>query len=436
MQLAKAIVRGALGLAARVYFRRIEVVGAPSREVRGRLFAANHVNGVVDPVVIATVTACDLSPVAKSTLWRTPGLSLLLDVADAVPVVRKRDDPSAGREANDDAFARVGAHLAGGGNLLIFPEGTSHSEPHVLALKTGAGRMLARAIDAGGRDLTFQAVGLEWEDRGTFRSRALVWFGPVRRVDELGAACDELPAEITRVLSRDLSSLVVEGATWPERVLVGRVAELLANDAADAAGTLAEWSALGRRVGAAGRALDDGEARAHVESSVGAYYELLAQAGLSDDRVVSGARPAGAPRRAWLWATLPLALCAAVLYYPPYQLPRLSERLAGSERDVVSTYKIALGLLVFPAWAALLVVACELLLPRPLAHAAAIVALACPVAALPWLDRLDRTRRATRRRLGAAGPPPSPRALREAREAAIAAIERAREALLERGVTP
>lgn len=436
MPLVKTIVRRAFGLAMRVYFREIEVVGAPSDGVRGRLFGANHVNGIIDPVVLLTSTDCEMSPIAKSTLWKTPGLALLLDVADAVPVVRRRDDPGAAPGANDDVFEKVGEHLARGGNLLIFPEGTSHSEPRVLELKSGAGRMLARAVDKGAEGLTFQAVALEWEARDTFRSRALVLFGPVRRVDDLGVARDQLPKAIMRVMSDDLSELVVEGATWPARVLIGRVAELLANDASGTKASLAEWSAVGRRVEAADKALGDADAREAVAAAVGRYYELLARAGLSDDRVLSGARPADAPSRAVLWATLPLALVGALLYYLPYQLPRLAERVAGAEADVVSTYKVGLGLLAFPAWAALLVAASELGLPHPASHAAAAVALASPLAALPWLDRFDRSRRTTRRRLGAAGEAPSLAALRGARAACVAAIARAREAVEARGHTP
>ncbi len=436
MPLAKTIVRRALGLAVRVFFREIEVVGAPPRGVRGRLFAANHVNGIVDPVVLLTATDCEVSPVAKATLWKTPGLSLLLDLAEAVPVVRKRDEPGAPPGANDSVFEKVGDHLAGGGNLLIFPEGTSHSEPHLLELKSGAGRMLARAADKGGLDLTFQAVALEWEARDTFRSRALVQFGPVRRVDELDVPADELPKEITRALRDDLRALLVEGATWPERVLIGRVTELVANDTTRSNASLAEHNALGRRVKAANDALRDDDAREAIAASVERYYELLGRAGLSDDRVVSGARPVGAPPRALLWATLPLALVGAALYYLPYQVPRLAERMAGTEVDVVSTYKLGLGLLAFPAWAALLVAASEALLPRPLSHAAAAAALASPVAALPWLDRLDRSRRATRRRLGASGSPPSLEALREARAACVDAIALARDAVAATGYEP
>ena len=78
-----------------IYFRDVEVAGdLPLRETGGRVFAANHVNALVDPILVLTQAACPISPVAKSTLWKIPGLAWLLDAADAVPIVRKRDDPT------------------------------------------------------------------------------------------------------------------------------------------------------------------------------------------------------------------------------------------------------------------------------------------------------------------------------------------------------
>src|SRR3954449_12797998 len=78
-----------------IYFRDVEIAGeVPRPDTGGRVFAANHVNALVDPILVLTQAPCPISPVAKSTLWAIPGLKWLLDAGDAVPIVRKRDDPT------------------------------------------------------------------------------------------------------------------------------------------------------------------------------------------------------------------------------------------------------------------------------------------------------------------------------------------------------
>src|SRR5689334_16758217 len=135
----------------RLYFRQVErVAEPPGPETRGRVIASNHTNALIDPILVLTDAACEISPVAKSTLWSIPGLRWLLDRAGAVPIVRRQDTPDKGGATNSAVFDKVADHLARGGNILIFPEGTSHSEPRLAPLRTGAARMLLAAEARGG----------------------------------------------------------------------------------------------------------------------------------------------------------------------------------------------------------------------------------------------------------------------------------------------
>src|SRR5262249_5423354 len=136
------------------------------------------------------------------------------------------------------------SHLSAGGNLLIFPEGTSHSEPQLAPLRTGAARMLITAERHRGVPLTFQAVALEFDARDDFRSRCLVLWGPVRQLADVPGSGEERVRAITAQMDRDLRELLVEGQTHEERTLVARVADMFANDAGDA--SLSGWSTIGR----------------------------------------------------------------------------------------------------------------------------------------------------------------------------------------------
>ncbi|MDF2695349.1 MAG: Acyltransferase domain protein, partial [Labilithrix sp.] len=95
-------------------------------------------------------------------------------------------------------------------------------------------------------------------------------------------------------------------------------------------------------------------------------------------------------RAAAMLATLPLALVAVVLYWLPYQLPRFVTRKLKGDPDVSSTYKLGVGLVVYPVWAAAAIALAVLKLPTALAFVTSAVVLASPFAALAWLDRWDR----------------------------------------------
>jgi len=373
----------------RLYFRDIERVGEPpGPDTRGRVVVSNHTNALIDPILVLTDAACEISPVAKSTLWSIPGLRWLLDRAGAVPIVRRKDTPDKDASSNHAMFDKIAQHLSGGGNILIFPEGTSHSEPHLAPLRTGAARMLLAAELQRGIPPTFQAAALEFDARSDFRSRCLVLWGPVRRFADLSGDAEERVRAATAIMEEDLRELLVEGETHEERLRVARVAELLANDDGDR--TLGKWSGLGRQVELANRTLRsvDPKLVARVEEHVDNYYAELERLGLEDAMIAAGGKPLRreeAPSSAWRRAALaPLAASGVALYAIPYFIPRLIAR--SSDPDAVSTIKLGASLIVYPLWAAGLVTGSLVLLPPPLSFAAAAIAIASPFAALRWLD--------------------------------------------------
>ena len=369
----------------RLYFRQIERVGVPpGPDTRGRVIVSNHTNALIDPVLVLTDAACEISPVAKSTLWSIPGLKWLLDRAGAVPIVRRKDTPDKDQSQNNAIFEKIAAHLAGGGNILIFPEGTSHNEPQLAPLRTGAARMMLAAEETRGVPPTFQAAALEFDARSDFRSRCLVLWGPVRRFADIPGDAEERVRAATSLMKEDLNELLVEGETHEERLRVARVAELLANDNCEH--TLKERNGIGRQVELANRTLRsvDPAIIARVAEHVDRYYEELERLGLVDEQVI-GERHETERAPAWKRVALaPLAASGFALYALPYFIPRWVAR--GKDEDAVSTIKLGAALLVYPLWMGGLVAGSLILLPPPLSFAAAAVAIASPFAALRWLD--------------------------------------------------
>lgn len=410
-----------------LYFQRVEVVGgAPDEAVGGRVFVSNHKNALMDPILVLTHTRCEISPLAKSTLWNIPGLRWLLDLAEAVPVLRRRDDPGKAAGANDAMFDKVAEHLGRGGNILIFPEGTSHNEPNLIRLKTGAARMLARAHELGARGLSFQAVGLEFDDRATFRSHALVTWGEVRRPFDAPDGPLDVEA-VTAEMRRDLEALVVEGTSWEERRTTLRAAELFRNERQ--LSSLADAIAIAQEVERGRDLLKARDPALYDETrrAVDRYFDELATLGLSDalfTRAEEPARAASTLERALLWAALPLAPLGFLLYFLPYQLPRLVAQRS-DEVDQHSTVKLGTGLVAYPMWAMGLFAAAWVALPTlPFRLVGALVVLVSPFAALFWIERLTARLSPARAVLAAR----RLTALARLRAEALAALARARDA--------
>ncbi len=433
-----------------VYFREIEILGeAPSKAVGGRLFVSNHVNAIIDPILVLTTARCEISPVAKTTLWKVPGFRSLLNAVDAVPIARRVDDPKKTGGSNDKVFEHVARWLNRGGNILIFPEGTSHNEPHLTPLKTGAARMLLQAVSgAEAPRLTFQSVALEFDDREKFRSRVLLIYGPVRNVSDyvegapqpkpniaapspiaqstgsaqspavattLVAALSPIAStdgivappvapppnetfieKITEQIRADLSELLVEGATWDERRLITRVAEMLANEAGER--TLGSFNEIGRKVEASRKMLG-GDVKTYqtIQRAVSDYYGQLHALGLKDEDIChkKTLKMASLVSGLLLLFSAPFAAIGMLLYAPPYWIIFLIASRIKS-RDETSTIKLGLGLVLYPLWFFSLIVAIALWARSPWNWACLAMCVVTPAIAIYWLDKTPGMKRALR----------------------------------------
>ena len=79
------------------------------------LVVANH-RSFMDPPLIGVAMNGHVTYMARHSLWKVPGLSMLLDMVGAVPVDRSK--PAL------DTFRLMLGHLNSGRSVLMFPEGT------------------------------------------------------------------------------------------------------------------------------------------------------------------------------------------------------------------------------------------------------------------------------------------------------------------------
>jgi glycerol-3-phosphate O-acyltransferase/dihydroxyacetone phosphate acyltransferase len=228
-RLLRVIFRGAMW----IFFSRIEIEGLDHVPESGPLLLVpNHINGLVDGLIVAGCLERPVTLTAKSTLANIPFLDTLMRAVNVITFQRREDvsqgaDPSANVSALEEARAR----LAAGGAICLFPEGKSHSEPSIRPFRTGAARIalayLEQHGDAGG--LRIVPVGLHFERKQHFRSRAWVGFGealPVEgwRRDHPGGDARDL----TRRLEREVAALSLNFDARARSELFSRAADVLA----------------------------------------------------------------------------------------------------------------------------------------------------------------------------------------------------------------
>lgn len=361
-------------LLLRVFFRRLEIVGRenlPRGDQQPWIVVANHGNSLIDPLLVIGALPRMPRMLAKSTLWKKPSLRIWLQLAAVIPVYRKQDDVDTAQ--NQQMFSRCHELLRDGGVMSLFPEGISHDEPYLQPLKTGAARIALEAGERfaqevpGGLDVRIIPMGLDFEEKTRFRSRALVRIGKPLRASTYQAAYAERGFETVRELTADIEAalrdVTVNTETWEQAHLIRRAADLTARLDREAPGELplAERAELSQQFIASYQRLRETKpARLEgLAEQVRAYNALLDATGLRDDQV--GARyPLTLVLRYLLRSVLlllfhlPLAMVGTVLNYLPYRLSGWFADRFAEEPEQPATYKLFSGLFLFPVtWLAL-----------------------------------------------------------------------------------
>lgn len=331
------------------FFRDVEVVGR-ERLPRGvpLLVIANHVNSLIDPILVMGYVGVRPRILAKSTLWRHPVVAPLLVLAGAVPVFRRQDDADVSR--NLDTFSRCRETLARGGAVLLFPEGRSHNQPHQLPLKTGAAR-IALDTEAGHGPLGLHVVpvGLTYEAKERFGSRVLVFVGDAIPVAPFAAgyARNRRAAvrELTARMVDELGAVTVSYGTWDEARLVERATRLVEDEHA-----LSSRFTLRTRVLREREALRQSqpERALALEQAVAAYDRSLSALGIEEADLESPPLAPAPGGRGWEALLAVPGLLGLALNWLPFKIPGwLASRLSRTSDDA-ATYKLLAGLLTFP----------------------------------------------------------------------------------------
>lgn len=332
-------------------FYRLTLSGERVPERGPVLLVANHPNSLLDPGMVVAVARRPVRFLAKAPLFDMAVIGWLTKGAGAIPVYRPQDE--AGPTAqNEDTFRAVWAALAEGAAVGIFPEGTSHSEPSLVPLKTGAARIaLGAALRAGGA-FPIVPVGLSFRAKETFRSDAVAVVGDSVVWDDLaGTGPQERDAvrELTRRIDEALHEVTVNLERWDDAPLVEAAEAVYAAELPVDAGPDARVARLGEA--AEGLARVRAEERAEwrrVARDVAAHARILRVLGLTPAELKASPRADAAVgwtarQLAFFGLGAPVAALGIAVYWIPYRLTGVLERRLVEDRDVRATFKLLAG---------------------------------------------------------------------------------------------
>lgn len=366
-------------------FYRLTLSGERVPERGPALIVANHPNSLLDPAMVAAVARRPVRFLAKAPLFEMKAIGALVRGAGAIPVYRRDDDPSQSAR-NDDTFRAVWAALGEGAAVGIFPEGTSHSEPSLVPIKTGAARIALGAARITGGAFPILPVGLSLRDKERFRSDALAVVGDAVEWGDLAAAGPGDHAavrELTRRIDAALHEVTVNLERWDDAPLVEAAeavyaAELPVHTTPDArVARLGEATEGLARVRAGNRA-----EWSRVAREVSAHARILRVLGITPEQLAARNRVDVAAR--WIARQLvffglgaPVAVLGIVVYWIPYRVTGLLADWRVKDADVRATFKVLVGGVMHLVWTLALAVAAGL---RCGAMAGVLTAIVLPLA--------------------------------------------------------
>lgn len=348
-------------LLLRIFFKSMESSGLEKVPRRGPvLFAANHPNMLLDPLLVGFFYPGRVNFLAKSTLFDVPVLGTLLSSLGVLPVYRA-SDAKAEMGRNEDSFRACRQAFERGEAVGIFPEGTSHAEPHLMRLKTGAARIAFESEQPLDHRLGLKIVpvGLNYRHPDLFRSDVFVLFGDPLDPAEYRARYEEEPRaavrELTDALSQRLRQVTINLKEASSARFVRRIDAIIA----------AELPGLLPGDGLEGRfQLTQGIVDAHehfmatqprrvarLRHRIEVYLTTLKRAGIRPGTV------GGRLFQAFfylLWAIslgvvgLPVALHGTFHNFLPYRVPGWWTAARCKYPEERATMKLSVGLVTFP----------------------------------------------------------------------------------------
>lgn len=160
------------------YSKKITVVGSehiPKKEAV--IFTANHPNGLIDPLLIATHIKRRTNFLVRAAVFNNHIMAKFFNLLGMMPIYRIRDGVQQ-LSKNEEIFNKCQLLLKNNKTLLIFPEGTHKKDRAIRPLSKGFTRIIFKTLDNfPDTKINIVPVGITYQNVSNYPSKTAIHFG-------------------------------------------------------------------------------------------------------------------------------------------------------------------------------------------------------------------------------------------------------------------
>ncbi len=182
------------------FYKRHAVIGLENiPKNKPVIFASNHQNAFLDPVVIAVQLKQPTHYLVRADIFKKPLVAKIFASINMMPVYRERDGVDT-KSANEGTFNRCFDILSKNRSIIIFPEGNHGKFKNLRNLKKGFARIAAGAEEKYGKDLNVQIVpvGVNYSDHFNMGAELVINFGKPMDVSKYEDILND-PRQLTKI---------------------------------------------------------------------------------------------------------------------------------------------------------------------------------------------------------------------------------------------
>jgi glycerol-3-phosphate O-acyltransferase/dihydroxyacetone phosphate acyltransferase len=194
------------GLGLRAYYKKICVSGLDKIPANKPIITtSNHPTGLMDVFLASHHIKRQIKFTAAGALFKDKLQAAFLTSVGTIPVYRRKDSPGE-QDKNLESFEHCFQELESGGAIGFYPEGTSHPEPWVNPIKTGAARVALQAEQRNDfkLNLLIIPIGVNSPHPGKFRETVFVNIGDPIAANKYQQAYQQDPIEAVNQLTAEI----------------------------------------------------------------------------------------------------------------------------------------------------------------------------------------------------------------------------------------